>query len=251
MKEYKTYLEISRSNKSTDRRHIRLFMILATICMIVYLLGSIHFEFAIGADGSKRLTIEMSREQSSALVKPDVELSNYNADGSTRLIEEARRCIDTGEYRKAIDLCTEALRLNPDNMEAYAVRGRAYDYTEEYERAIDDLDKAIAAGANLAVSYHARGLAYLETEDYTRALNDFDASINVDPNFYKPYANRAYVHIKLRQIDSVIDDCNKVIELEPELSMGYQNRAVAHIKQGNIYQAMGDLATAAKIALTK
>ena len=54
---------------SGDNQLIRLFMILLTVLMTVFLLSSVQIEFEVDADGSKRMSINFNREQSISSIR--------------------------------------------------------------------------------------------------------------------------------------------------------------------------------------
>src|SRR5258706_1860196 len=56
------------------------------------------------------------------------------------------RCIEWNkkqESDKAIEDCSQAIRLKPDSARAFSNRGGAYIFKDQYDRAIEDLDQAI------------------------------------------------------------------------------------------------------------
>jgi len=51
---------------------------------------------------------------------------------------------DLGEYEKAIDIFTEAIRFDKNDFKAHLGRGICYDMKEKYDDALKDYDRAIA-----------------------------------------------------------------------------------------------------------
>ena len=110
----------------------------------------------------------------------------------TRLARKAaRHCIKSGlahidpdgELELAIADFSEAIRLDPECVEAYVERGRAYAGTElqEYDRAIADFTEAIRLDPTRAEILVDRGNAYAEREDYDQAIADFTSAIEFEP----------------------------------------------------------------------
>ena len=64
--------------------------------------------------------------------------------------------VGKGEYFRAIQAFTEALRHDPNNAEAWANRGIAYARKGEVDRAIQDYDQAIQISPSLANAYYNR-----------------------------------------------------------------------------------------------
>jgi serine/threonine-protein kinase len=63
------------------------------------------------------------------------------------------------EYDTEIAECSEAIRLNPDNAEAYRSRGDAYYEEDDYASAIEDYSKAIELDPNNVYAYHRRNVS--------------------------------------------------------------------------------------------
>ena len=67
-----------------------------------------------------------------------------------------------GEYDKAIEDFTNAIKLKPDYAEAYNNRGNAWSEKGEYDKAIEDYTKAIALKPDFHEAYFNRGNAWSE-----------------------------------------------------------------------------------------
>ena len=80
---------------------------------------------------------------------------------------------DKGEFDKAIENYTEAIRLTPESVETYYNRGIAYGKKGEMDKAIEDFTEAIRLNPELAEAYHSRGRAYRYKGDQTKAEADF------------------------------------------------------------------------------
>ena len=76
------------------------------------------------------------------------------------------------EYDRAIPDFDQALRLTPNDADAFDSRGSAYAHKGDYERAMQDYDQAIRLNASLADAVHNRSLAYAHEGDYLHALAD-------------------------------------------------------------------------------
>ncbi|CDW52887.1 serine:threonine protein phosphatase 5 [Trichuris trichiura] len=86
------------------------------------------------------------------------------------------------QYDKAIELYTQALELNPDDLHIWCNRSLAYIRTELYALALSDASKAIAIDDTYVKAYYRRATAYMAMGKFKLALADFDAVIKVRPN---------------------------------------------------------------------
>jgi tetratricopeptide (TPR) repeat protein len=87
---------------------------------------------------------------------------------------------EKGDYDRAIADLTQAIRLDPNNVYAYYMRGSAYHEKKDYDRAIADFTQAIRL-ENCTGYYRRRGIAYMEKGDFTQARRDFETAVQLDP----------------------------------------------------------------------
>jgi hypothetical protein len=85
-----------------------------------------------------------------------------------------------GHVDAAIDSCTAALRVHPDDELALARRARLYAAQRRWALALADAQRAIALNPNLARAYVARGMAYEGTSARERAADDYAHAIRLD-----------------------------------------------------------------------
>ena len=206
VKDEKIYPEVPQRISSKDKQSAKLLMLTALVGLVVLVLSSMHLEFQVDADGSKRLTIDIAREQQSA--PPPTEQPEVK--GVAQLVEKARIKNATREYEKAIDYCNEALSLEPTRMDAYIERGLAYFNLHRFEKAFADADRAINGIERndenlklLSIAYNNRGCAQLEMKKYEEALADFDEATKCDPQFYRPYLNRSLIYKKMSESEQL------------------------------------------------
>jgi len=80
--------------------------------------------------------------------------------------------ISKRDFEKVIDICNEALKVEPDSEVFYINRGYAYANLNQPERAIEDYDRAIELNPNYAEAYVNRGIAYSEIHRYEESARD-------------------------------------------------------------------------------
>ena len=78
---------------------------------------------------------------------------------------------------------------------------------------IGSLSAVIAQNPNDANAYNVRGTAYGRAGKLREAIADFDAALKINPGFYQAYANRALVQRKLGRDELALADYNKAIEI--------------------------------------
>lgn len=135
---------------------------------------------------------------------------------------------------------TEAIRLNPNDINAYINRGIAYGSLGNHQKALADFSTAIHLDQKNANAYTGRSYAYLNIGNYNQAIADSNRAIELDPNNSMHYNVRGYAYFRLEIYQQAIVDYNKVIELDPQNAMVYASRGDTYNKLGNIEEAIQD-----------
>jgi hypothetical protein len=96
-----------------------------------------------------------------------------------------------GHYDAAIAICGEAVRLDPQDAEAYLYRGRAHHYRgakDDLERAIADFSESIRIAPNQAEAYYGRALAYRDSGEAEKSAADEKTARELDAQVREVYA---------------------------------------------------------------
>jgi tetratricopeptide (TPR) repeat protein len=152
-----------------------------------------------------------------------------------------------GDYETAIADFTEAIRLDPNNKEAYNWRGSAYHNNNDYDWAIADYTQAIRIDPNYMSAYYNRGNAYSNKSDYDRAIADYTQAIRIDPNYMSAYYNRGNAYRNKSDYDRAIADYTQAIRIDPNFALSYNNRGFAYFSKKDYDRAIADYEAALKI----
>lgn len=110
---------------------------------------------------------------------------------------------------KAIDIITQAMKLDPNNASLYCFRGSLKEGMKDKEGALSDYDKAISINPDFEYAYYCRG--YLKKEnDPQGALDDFNKAISLDPDDHFAYLHRSKCFRNLAETE---EDPTKKAEL--------------------------------------
>ncbi|MBR1806898.1 MAG: tetratricopeptide repeat protein [Selenomonadaceae bacterium] len=156
-------------------------------------------------------------------------------------LEEAQKKFIAHDFNAVIQLCTEAIELDPNSSIAYGKRGAAYGVTNHPQQSITDCTKAIELDPTNADAYNNRGAAYGNLRNFTAAVDDFSRAIELDPKNAMAYNNRGSTLRFLGNVQQGLQDLNKALELNPKIDIAYFNRAFCHIATSNLPQAVADL----------
>lgn len=154
----------------------------------------------------------------------------------------------------AIAALNEALRLNPDNVEALRLRGYGYTRRKQYEPALADYNKAIQIEPNNEINYIGRRVLYEDWDKIDLAIEDQTAILNFHlknnpPNYEKiieEYGERIGLYRKKLDFDGVIKDYTEIIGIKPDGFYFFQ-RAGAFMEKGDYENAIKDFTEAIRL----
>lgn len=101
-------------------------------------------------------------------------------------------------------------------------------------------DEAIRLNPQYIEAYNNRGIARRNSGDFKGALEDFNISIRLDPRDTSAYLNRGDARYHLGDFSGAIEDNNTVIQLDPQDNAGYNNRGEVLFVLGKYEQALDD-----------
>jgi len=159
----------------------------------------------------------------------------------------------------------QAIRLNPNNAEAYEGMGRALCFQDQHQEAIGYFDKAIGLTLQSTSCFNARanckkdmglikeaiddyltaknlspkdhivhfnlGLLYHDEKDYDKALKSFGNAIKYNPEYLKAYYRRGCTYKMMESYDLAMTDLNYVISKDPRYTDAYHEIALVYQAQ--------------------
>src|SRR5215216_4477438 len=75
---------------------------------------------------------------------------------------------------------TEVVQRNPNDPQAYNMRGSILGQAGRHQEALADFEKAISLDPNYAQAFANRGLVYRQTGKLDQALADYDRALAID-----------------------------------------------------------------------
>src|ERR1700753_319109 len=82
---------------------------------------------------------------------------------------------------------TETIKNNPNDPQAYNMRGGVLAQAGKTDDALADFNKAIAVEASYAKAYANRGLVYRQTKRLDQAMAAYERAIALDANYAPAY----------------------------------------------------------------
>jgi hypothetical protein len=103
----------------------------------------------------------------------------------------AAQLVHMGQFDEAIGACTQAIRENPRDAEAYLYRGRAYHCRNapgDLELAVADFTESIGLAPKDSEAYYSRALAHRDQGHAQDAQDDEKLARQLDPRLQEVYA---------------------------------------------------------------
>ena len=136
-----------------------------------------------------------------------------------------RNRLTPGDDRKCISCCEEAIRLEPDYAQAYALAAMAYSHLgslgqmlpqKAFEIVHRYADKALQLDDSLAEGYIAKGNAYLYYDwKWKEAFEALTKAISLNPGATDAYQSLAFYYIVMEQKEKALETMQEAIKLDP------------------------------------
>ena len=114
--------------------------------------------------------------------------------------------------RRAFLCLNDLIQLNPDDAQAYLLRGNLHDEIGELGLAILDYNRSISLKPT-ADGYNKRSAAHSDQMEYQKAAKDAAKAVSLDPNLMLAYVNRALAYAALFRDEEAEMDKRRASEL--------------------------------------
>jgi tetratricopeptide (TPR) repeat protein len=165
--------------------------------------------------------------------------------------QNKQQCIGGASSDLRVKGCTaliESSQLSGRGLAAvHGLRGNAYLQSRDYDHAIADFSEAIRINPQDAEAFSERGSAYRQEKEDGRAIADYGEAIRLNPQLPGAYYNRGNLHLADKDYDQAIADYDEAIRLSPQFVNALVNRSVAELALGRTAQGEADLAKAQSI----
>jgi tetratricopeptide (TPR) repeat protein len=209
---------------STFRSHMVLLVFLAA-AVVALLSGCMS---APPQEEPTKMTIKGSEERETVTLTP--------AEKAAQMAAEFYR---VREIEKAIENYQNAIKLDPEYVQAYEGLGRIYLVeTQEFDKALAMYEKA----RDLAPDdpYTRTSLAYAQSVmgNYQEAVNEYIAAVGLDPTDADAFLNLGYSYEKMGMDLGALNAYRRAYELTPDDARAGQQLASLYYRAGLFDQAI-------------
>ncbi|KAL8165873.1 UNVERIFIED_CONTAM: hypothetical protein K2H54_056070 [Gekko kuhli] len=143
----------------------------------------------------------------------NVRLTSKMMDQADEKREEAFDALEKGDLQRALDLFTEAVKLNPQSSVMYVNRASIFVKLKKPTAAIRDCNKASEINPKSALPYKWRGKAYILLGQWNKAAEDFTRACQWDCD-EETNALLQMVQLRLQKIAEYNQKCKQKQELK-------------------------------------
>jgi len=179
-----------------------------------------------------------------SLVHVPLSFAADEAQGPAReAVNKAMKAYREGKCDDALIAANEAIKIKPDDAEAYNARGLGYYCKHQKEfffKSIEDFDLAIKLKPDFSNAYMNRGNAKSDQGQLDGDIEDQNAALKLVPNSFRAYLNRSVAYYRLKAYDKAVADLTRALELKPDDADILMRRGNSYFWAGDYDRAMQD-----------
>lgn len=153
----------------------------------------------------------------------------------------------TFDFARAEFDIDKAIKLDPQNPIYYGMKATLY-MVKDTPKAIDLLTQAIKLDDKYGFAYFTRGKLRMSINDINGAINDLTIAINIDPNHADNYATRSTAYL-MQENPKAITDAEKAVILAPNDPNMHYNKALVAYGFHNFVKAKKEFDYAKELSL--
>jgi tetratricopeptide (TPR) repeat protein len=177
------------------------------------------------------------------LMSTEINFSEYE---SMQLVEKASSLIYNNDVDKAITLLDKAIKIDPNNKNAYLQMANAYKQKNYYDQAISFYDKAIDINEDNLNALREKAAYSFENQKYNDAVDSYNKIANKNTEDFSFYFHKGYAENEIGRINESIESYTIYLNNYPNTSSAYLNRGNCYYRNGYYQRAIEDYTAAIK-----
>lgn len=203
----------------------------------------------VAAAYANRCLAHLQLDHNQAAKEDCTQSLKINSDNVEAYLNQGMADYRLGNLPQSLTAFQAVIQRNKDDYRAYYNQGLVYFDLKNYQAALDAYQKALnysqqQTSAEKSSIYYDQGLAYLQLENFPKAIANFTQAMIFDQTNDKAYYYRGYAYHQLGDYQASIQDFNEVITLNSQLTVAYINRGLSKQKLGLLKAAFRDLSIA-------
>jgi tetratricopeptide (TPR) repeat protein len=137
------------------------------------------------------------------------------AQHTRALLARTAAWIGKGDFTRAYAEASEAVRVNPDSVEARLERGRIGWHRQQWEASLADFNEAIRLAPDQAEGYSLRGIVWYHKGDVDRAIADYGEALSRHPRHAGALFNRGLAWHRKGDNAKAAEDFRAALRADP------------------------------------
>jgi Flp pilus assembly protein TadD len=121
-----------------------------------------------------------------------------------------------GRFEEGINCLNKAIDIDPQSGNTWTLKSFALNHLGRYEESIECANKAIEIDPQDVTAWNNKGFSLLTLDKYADAVECFDRAIGISPNETSSWNNKGAALGKQKKYDEAIKCYDKAIELDPK-----------------------------------
>lgn len=159
---------------------------------------------------------------------------------TSSLLMRARCRADAGDLERALSDLGEALKLDPESGEAFALRANVFLKARRPEEALRDAEMAIRCGNETVDIYVARAGAAMLLSDPEMALESLARAVALAPDRHDLHAKRFLILMERGDLEGGLEAIDRALELAPRNVSYRLHRGWVLLHRGRSKEALSD-----------
>lgn len=139
--------------------------------------------------------------------------------------------LEERNYAKVLEWGEQALKINPNSLEALNLMAIAKRRRGEIDEAIALYQKILATNPQEAKIYYNLGIALSKKGELLAALQAYERALNLKPNMVEALGNKADVLIRLGREEEAEQILKKALFLREDFALGWANLAEIYYRK--------------------
>lgn len=150
-------------------------------------------------------------------------------------------------YDTAINIYKQALKMDPDYIEAYLNMGNVLQEKGELDAAIDSYNQALKFKTDYAEVYYNMGIALKKKGNLDAAIFSNQQAIKIIPDYAEAYNNMGNALKEKENLDAAINSYSKALQINPDYAEANYNIGNALKEKGQLGAAINSYKAAINI----
>jgi Flp pilus assembly protein TadD len=150
------------------------------------------------------------------------------------LINLGSSMADRGDFQLAVQTFQQALKIDPDSVEAHQNLGYVYIRLNKLQDGIARLKKVLTLQPDNALAHNNLGLAYLLNNSYGPAEFHLRRAIEIKPDYAGAYNNLGLVYRRKGDLNDAIRCLRLALKIDPGYAEAHNNLGYALMLDGDL-----------------